>query len=172
MKKLLIGMLFLGLTNLAFAQTSSNEGSILELEGVTIMPANMGYLSIVSSAVKSTKVASLQRAAASHDITKTSIYNRKERFYEFTFKQQDGYLLATYDRHGKILKSYERYKNIPFPVPVRQSLYKAFPGWFTETNQYIVSFASGQGAKKIIKLKMVKDGKTKRVTVDTRGNIL
>lgn len=172
MKKLLIGIFFLGLTNLAFAQSSSEAGSILELEGVTIMPANMGYLSIVSSGLKSVKVASLQRAAASHDITKTSIYKRKLRFYEFTFRQQDGYLVATYDSNGKIMKSNERYKDVVFPKPVRQSIYKAFPGWYSEANQYVVSFTSGREAKKVIKVKLVKEGKTKRIKVDTQGNIL
>ncbi len=173
MKKLLIGIFFLGLTNLAFAQVSSEEGRTLELEGITVMPPNMGYFTnVVNGGVKAIKVVELQKIVASFDIAKSSIYDAKVRLYDFKFKHKDGNVSATFNRDGRIVKSYERYKDIAFPVTVRNSIYKAFPGWSTEANTYIVSYASGHNSKKVLKVKLAKEGKTKHIKVNTQGKIL
>lgn len=173
MKKLLIGIIFLGLTNLAFAQASSMERGTLELEGITVMPANMGYYTnVVNGGIKALKVVELQKTLASFDITKSSFYDGKNRLYHFDFSHKDGSASATYDRKGKIVKSYERYKNIAFPPEVRNSIFKAFPGWSTEANTYIVSYNTGQNAQKVLKVKLEREGKTKRIKLNTQGKIL
>lgn len=173
MKKLLIGIFFLGLTNLAFAQASSEERGALELEGITVMPANMGYYTnVVNGGIKAMKVVELQKTVASFDITKSSIYDDKKRLYHLEFNHKDGNILTTFNRNGRIMKSFERYKNIPFPLTVRNSIYKAYPGWFAEANTYIVSYNSGEDSKKVLKVKLAREGRTKRIKVNTQGKIL
>ena len=72
MKKLLIGIFILGLTSLSYSQASSEEANELALEGITLMPANLTYLSIVSSGIRAQKrirvYQNCNRAAASYDI--------------------------------------------------------------------------------------------------------
>ncbi len=173
MKKLLIGIFFLGLTNLAFAQASSEERGTLELEGITVMPANMAYYTnVLNGGIKALKVLELQKIVASFDITTSSIYDGKNRRYHFEFNHKDGNVSTTFNGNGRIMKSFERYKNIAFPLTVRNSIYKAFPGWSAEANTYIVSYNSGQDAKKVLKVKLKKEGETKRIKVNTQGRIL
>ena len=47
MKKLIIGLLFLGITNLSFSQIENNEISEVELESVVVTAPNYNYLSKV-----------------------------------------------------------------------------------------------------------------------------
>jgi hypothetical protein len=172
MKKLLIGMLFLGLTSLSYSQASAEVRKNLKLDGITLMPANLGYLSVVGAGTKSLKILNLQRAAASFDIKKSSIYNRKARYHVFNFDQKEAHIQATYDRDGRIVKSYERFNDVILEPDFRNSIYLKFPGWNIESNKYEVLYSQGKNPRKVYKLKLKKGNDTKRMKFDINGNIM
>ena len=171
MKKLLIFIFVLGLSGLSYAQASLEVAKELELEGITLMPANLSYLSVVSSGVEATRVINLQRKAASYNITKSPVYDKKEQYYEFSFDQKDDNIFATYDRAGRIVNSRERYKDIILSPAVRNAVFKAYPGWDMEGNSYSVFYTSGKDPKKIYKLHLRKGDQKKRIKCDANGKI-
>ncbi len=172
MKKLLIGIFFLGLTSLAYSQGSSEERKQLKLDGITLMPANLGYLSIVGAGTKSLKVLNLQRAAASFDIKKSSTYNRKAGYHVFSFDQKDGHIIATYDRAGRIIKSSERFSDVVLDTGLRNSIYLKYPGWYIEGNKYEVLYSLGKDTKKVYRFKLKKGDQKKRIKCDANGKIM
>ncbi|MGB5356904.1 MAG: hypothetical protein WBN11_09430 [Eudoraea sp.] len=171
MKNLLVGIFILGLTSLSYSQASFEEANNLELEGITLMPANMTYLTEVSSGSKALRVINLQREAASHDVTQSDIYDGESNLYNVSFTQKDGQVLATYDKDGRILKTFEKYKDIVSPWPVRKSIYKAYPGWSVEGNRYVVSYNKGRDPVTFYKVKIEKGNKHKSVKIDSNGNM-
>lgn len=172
MKKLLIGLLFMGFTSLNFGQAPSEDMAELALDGITLVPANLSYLSIVSSGTKALKVLNLQRAAAAFDITKAAEYNRNARLHHFSFDQKEGHIFATYDGSGRIVRSDESYKDVILLPPTRNRLYKTFPDWEIVGNKYSVLYKLGKETEKVYKIKLKNGNQIKRIKCDPQGKIL
>ncbi len=165
MKKLLTGLVILGLTNLAYPQ-NSNDGSTFLLEGVTVSP-NMLYLSSVSSGTHSKRVWDLENFAARYDITKSPLFDNSDRNYTISFKQSKGLILATYDKNGNIIKTSERFKDIVVPIGVRNYIGKEYPGWVHQGNSYLVSYSGNKNVKKVYKVEIVKQNMQKRIRISS-----
>ncbi len=171
MKKLLIGIYILGLTNLAYSQYL-NGGLEVELEGITVTPLNIDYLHKVKEGTISKKVLNLENMAAEYDITKSPLFNNHIPYYNINFTQPNGQILATYDGRGKLVRSFERFKNIAFPIPVRNSIYRAYPGWTVKGNTYLVSYYHNKDLKKVYRVQLGKDGLKKKLKIDSMGNLM
>lgn len=171
MKNLLIGIFILGLTGLTYSQASSDVFES-ELRGITFVPANSSYFSAVSSGIKARRVIDLQSKVASFDITKSSAFDKEDKFYEVGFKKNEDHILATYDHNGIVINSQERYKDIIMTQKVRSMVFNAYPGWTIEGNMYMVSYAKGKDTKRVFKVNIVKDSKHKRLKLDANGNLL
>ncbi len=163
MKKLMIGLAILSLTNLVYPQ-NSNGGSEVLLEGVTVSP-NMHYLSKVSNGTLSKRVLDLENMAARYDITKYPLFDNSDRNYTIVFKQSKGFILATFDKDGNIIKSYERFKDIAVPVSVRNYIGQNYPGWIHQGNSYLVTYSGKQDVKKIYKVEIEKGNLQKKIRI-------
>jgi hypothetical protein len=172
MKKLLIGLVFMGLTSLSYAQATAEDVAELELEGITLLPANLSYLSMVSAGTKALKVIKLQKAAASFDITTADSYDKNAKYHEFSFDMEDGHIYATYDRDGRIVRSDESFKDVVLLPPTRNSIYNTFPDWEVVGNKYEVLYRLGKKTEKVYKIILKNGNQRKRVKLDPQGKIL
>ena len=56
-----------------------------------------------------------------------------------TAKSSKGYIRATYNDEGAIVKNYQRFKDIALPYEVRNQVYLENKGWTITSNKYIAS---------------------------------
>ncbi len=173
MKNLLIGLMVLGLTSLAYPQEGNGGIEEVVLKGVTLSPVmNSTYRNMVQDVHTAATVKHLEDAVASFDITLSPIYSAGAKDYRITFKNSDGKILAIFDGQGKILYSYEKYSDIALPPAVRQAVYKELPQWNLLRNDYSVIYESDKGVNKIFKIQVGKDNLKKNLKIDSSGNFL
>lgn len=169
MKKVLFGLLALGLTAQVFAQVVKTE----ELSEVTVMAANYKYLKDVKSQeVASVPVQMLERKVAGFDPTSSDFYLDEYDRYNIAFFIPEGKILAAYDNDGKLLRTVERFRNIKIPTAVRTAVLDRFPEWTISKDIYRVSYSDQKGAKKTYKLILKNGDKTLKVKMDEEGNFL
>ncbi|MDE3743402.1 hypothetical protein [Maribacter polysaccharolyticus] len=174
MKKLFINLIALSLVSLGYSQQSvyTDTANEVTLEGVTVSPLNISYLSMVQEESMPDHVTELENKAARYDITKSGIYDYEIEDYEITFSHENGTIIATYDKNGRILNSYERFNNITLPFELRNKIYQEYPGWTIHRDAYIVTYFEDSGVTKICKLHLRKDGKKLNIKIDMDGNII
>lgn len=163
MKKTVLSLMLISAVCIGFAQ--ENEQAI-ELKGVTVSPLNLDYVYTVVDKNMPPSVQKLERKAAQFDVTELDIYNGQFEAYEVFFEQNNGSIIATYDSEGKILQSYERFKNITLPLAIREHIYKGHPGWKINKDIYIVSYYDNRDVSKVAKVQLIKDGLKKNLKVD------
>jgi hypothetical protein len=172
MKNFIIGLLVLGLTNLSVAQTKSLAQSEL-LPEVTIVPRNLTYISKVLDDNAPLKVKKLEKTVASYDVTEHPNYYAGDIYaFDVIFQESNARVIATYDEAGKILKSFERFKNIALPKDIVKQIMAKYPGWHFESDTYLVRYFSGKEAKKYYTVKLLKDNNKVNLKIDPSGKIL
>lgn len=169
MKKIVFGLLFLGLTTQAFAQIIKTE----KLSEVTVYATNYKYLNNVNTQeVASIPVEMLQRKVAAYDIKESELYNDEYDIYRVSFFIPDGKILAAYDGEGKLLRTAERFKDINLPTAVKEAVLDRFPGWIITKDIYLVHYHDKKGVSKKYKLKLENGDKTMRVKLDEKGKFI
>lgn len=63
---------------------------------------------------------------------------KKENFdsYEVNFKSRKGGIIANYDKNGELVRTYQKFKDIALPIPLRKQLVKEYKGWTMTGNTY------------------------------------
>lgn len=168
MKKIILGLLALGLTIPAFAQDVKVE----ELSEVVIRPMNFKYLNAADSRAAAVPVKMLERMVASYDVTEAEFYREDFDFYTVSFYIPDGKIVAEYDANGKIVRTIEKFKDVSVPDGVKTALLDRFPNWKVSKDVYRVTYSEQKGAKKVYKLLLVNGDKKMRVKVDDTGTFL
>ena len=178
MKKLIIGLMALGLTGLCFSQNSTSGIAEVQLKGVVVSATNNSYLIDVLDGNTSPRVRQLQLEAAKYNIKDTKGYDPNFESIQVVFKQSTGkkqsrdIIKATYDKNGKITNASEKFNNIILPPTVRSSIYKDHNGWDLKKNSYQVSYRPGKEVKKVYKVQL-KNGKLKKnLKLDSNGRFL
>ncbi|WP_417213453.1 hypothetical protein [Bizionia sp.] len=170
MKTYVIGLLFLGFTNLMIAQ---NDLALLATPNPTNhsetikMVKNMDYLTTMNDFDISKKVLKLQDLVANYDIKAHNVYNSKSATtYTVNFKEGKNNLLAVYDKNGTLLKCHEQYQNIKLPFVLSSEIIKANPGY--SLNEVYCNIQYNKDVNTEIKYRVVlKNGrKTKTVLLD------
>lgn len=149
--------------SIGFAQ---EEEQTIELEGVTLKPLNLDYMYSVVDKNMPRSVQQLERKVALFDITELDIYNGDFEAYEVFFEQHNGSIIATYDANGKIMESYERFRDIALPVAIREYIAERNPGWKIHKDIYIVSYFDDKDVSKVARVQLVKDGLKKNLKID------
>lgn len=169
MKKILFGLLTIGLTSQAFTQIVKTE----ELSEVIIHATNYKYLnSINTEELASVNVGLLQQKVADFDVKGSGIYQDDYNLYHIDFFIPEGKILAAYDKDGKLMRTAERFKNVNLPIEVRKSVLDRFPEWVITKDLYFVNFHEKKGVTKIYKLRLENGDKMLRVKIDEKGNFL
>ena len=169
MKKIVFGLLVLGLTTQVYSQIIKTE----KLSEVTVYAANYKYLNDVNTQeVASIPVELLERKVASFDVKNSDFYQDDYELYNITFFIPEGKILAAYDKDGKLVRTAEKFKNINLPNVVKKSILDRFPEWTITKDIYLVNYHANKGVSKKYKLKLENGDKTLRIKVDEMGNFL
>ncbi len=169
MKKIVMGLLAIGLTTQAYAQIIKTE----KLSEVTVYATNYKYLSSVNTEeVASIPVEMLERKVAAFDIKGSEFYQDDYDFYEINFYIPEGTILAAYDNDGKLMRTAERFKDINLPMTVKKAVLERFPEWTITKDVYLVNYHEDRGVNKKYKLKLENGDKILRVKVDEKGGFL
>lgn len=168
MKKLMIGLLALGLTTQFYAQVI-NDGMLPEVE---VRATNYKYLNSVDNSEATVSVQLLEDMVAKFDIKSSEFYEDGGDIYRVYFYIPDGKIVAAYDRDGKILYTIEKFKNVALPEDVASSVKDRFPGWKIAKDVYKVNYDTKSGTQKQYKIVLENGNKTIRVKVDDSGVFL
>jgi hypothetical protein len=156
---LLIGSVFP-----AFAQVLLPE--------VVVPSKRYKYLSSVDHKELGEPIKILEYNAAAFDVKNSAFYEDEYDEYFISFYLPNGYILATYDKDGKLLRTAERYKNVALPAAVSKSLIQAYPDWSVPKDVYLVNYEEQKGSTKIWKLILTKEDKRIRVKLNDRGEFI
>lgn len=169
MKKMLIGLVALGLTTQAFTQIVKTE----QLSEVTVYATNYKYLNDVNTEeVASVPVDLLEKKVAAFDLKSSEFYQDDYDLYNITFFIPEGKILAAYDKDGKLIRTAEKFKDINLPTSVKTAILNRFPEWTVTKDVYRVNYHDSKGVNKRYKLKLENGDETVRVKVDELGNFL
>jgi hypothetical protein len=153
--KLLFVAFLLGCTLPVFSQELLPE--------VTVSAVKYKYLSAVDQKEMAQPVKFLERQAAEFDVKNSEFYDDEYDEYSISFYIPNGYILATYDKDGKLLRTAEKYKNVSLPSVVAQAVVQRFPQWSISNDVYLVTYKDESGAKKVWKLLLRNGDKRLRV---------
>lgn len=167
MKKLLVGLIVLGLTIQTFAQVKTEKLSEIEILGV-----NYKYLDAVGASEAAVPVKILEKKAASFDLKNSEFYVDEDTDYYVFFSIPQGKILAVYDGEGEIVRTTERFKDIQLPLSVSNAIVGKYPGWKIYGDIYLVTYNRKGRLNKTYKLFLEKDGKRKRVKTDEKGKFI
>ena len=168
MKKLLLGLLAIGLTTQFYAQVIE-DGMLPEVE---VRATNYKYLNSVDNSEAAVSVQLLEKKAAQFDIKSAEFYEDGSDFYRVYFYIPDGMIVAAYDRDGTILYTIEKFENVALPNSVADAIGEKFPGWKISKDVYRVSYTQKKGAVKRYKVLLDNGVEKVRVKVDENGTFL
>jgi len=168
MKRFILSLLAIGLISFVYSQ----EVKLEELSEVVIEAVNYKYLNTSDNKVAAVPVKMLERKAAAYDVTTKDYYQDNYDYYTVSFVIPDGKLVAVYDPDGKILRTIEKFKDIPLPVAVSKALQDRFPNWEIVQDVYRIRYEDRKGALKNYKVKLQNGDKTMRVMMSEEGEFL
>ncbi len=169
MKKIVLGLLAIGLTTQAYTQIIKT----VELSEVVVYATNYKYLhSLVSEEPAPVPVEMLERKVAAFDVKDSEYYQDDYGVYNINFYIPKGRILAAYDKDGKIIRSAERFQDVALPKSVRDAVVDRFPEWAITKDIYLVRYHEDKGVTKKYKIKLENGDKTIRVKVDEKGEFL
>lgn len=157
MKKILIGALLSGLVSFGYAQRSE-----IDFQGFNYLefkwePINNDYLQKVADGSKSLRVKAMEQKVSGYKYLESPFYDARSLQAGITFRRNNDFIEAVFDRRGNLLKTYEEYKDLMLPLTVRNSIYKSYPGWNIEADTYKVVYNRGTMAEKFYKVRLEKD---------------
>lgn len=85
---------------------------------------------------------------------------------EVKFLSTKGYLKATFNNDGKLLRTYQHFEDIVLPLAVRTQLFSENLGWTMVSNKYIAKGKENRINKELYKIKMENGKQSKRVTIE------
>lgn len=173
MKKLLIYLAVIGFINLGFSQIHQNYVDNYQLASVVINAPNYTYLQKVQDFNTPVRVKKLENQVASYNIKSDPIYDLAfEDKYKVIFEETKSKIVVTYDKHGNILTSFEKFEDVRLPQDIYASIANDYPGWAIVNDTYIVKYYQNkEEVRKIYKIEISKDDTTKNLRINSLGLI-
>jgi hypothetical protein len=175
MKTIVSFLLLLGVLSTSFAQ-DENKGvkgkgnvKVEELPEVVIKRAGTDFSVYLPDKNSDPTVRRLQEEFIAYDLGPD--YEGYEN-YLVVMELDKGVLSATYNEKGKLISVVENYKNVKLPSAVIYKVYIAFPGWRIVNDKFLYSQREGDIIKKQYNLKIRKGKDTKKIIVNSKGDIL
>ena len=153
------------------------EISIPEIEillpEVEVRSINYKYINSVGTSEVAIPVKMLEKKVANFDILNSKYYLAEEPFHYALFKIPEGKILAVYNNEGEIVRTSEKFKDIPLAFCISNAVVDKYPGWRITGDIYLVKYKSKNNTtSKVYTLFIEKDGKKKKLKTDEKGNIL
>ncbi|MBT8299062.1 MAG: nicotinate-nucleotide adenylyltransferase [Maribacter sp.] len=169
MKKFIIGLFVIGLSSPVFAQVTEVE----QLSEVVVKAVNYKYLNATDSKEVAVPVRMLELKAAAYNVKDKDFYAEDDyQFYTIYFRIPEGTIVAAYNPEGKIIRTFEKFKNTSLPIAVSEAIYKRFPNWTIVSDVYRVTYNEKKGVSRTYKLKLENGVKTMRIKIDEKGQFL
>lgn len=168
MRTIIVGLLLIGLTSLCFAQNGDSK----LLSEVEVYATNYNYLKSVKSNDIESPISSLERKVANFDIKSLNLDKDRYLTYKVLFYIPKGKISALYDNDSQIIRTIEKFSDVPLPIPVVQSLMKNFPDCSILGDVYSVWYHYKTGAKKSYKITLLSNDKQLKIKTDENGTIL
>ena len=167
MRAFILGLVFLGLTSLCFAQ---EEGKLLK--EVEVYATNYDYLKNVKSNDIHPAISLLERKVAKFDVKSLSAFDDEYDRYKVLFFIPQGKINALYDNENNIIRTFEKFNNVNLPISVINSVLKTYPECNFESDVFLVTYHHKRGVKKTYKINILSKDKNIKVKTDENGNIL
>ncbi len=168
MKKIILGLLVIGLTSQVFSQ-------VIPLPEIEITAANYKYISTIDSKDLDIDVKMLQEKIADFDLKNADFYLDEYHTYEVIYHTYEvefyipnGTILVAYDKNGEILRTIERYNDVKLPAAVKNTITTYYPEWTLKKDVYQVTYNQNI-SKKVYKVILEKEGKVLRLKIDDKG---
>ena len=169
MKKVVLGLLAIGLSSQMYSQIIKTE----QLSEVSVYATNYKYLNELNTSEEvSVPVELLHRKVAGFNVKDSEFYQDDYGLYQVNFFIPEGTILAAYDANGKLIRTAEKFKNINLPKAVKESIDNRFPEWTITKDIYLVNYQDTKGASLKYKVKLENGDKVLRVKLDEMGNFL
>lgn len=165
MKRIIFGLLIVGLTSQMYAQ----EIALAEVEVV----ANYKYIQATNVEKIALPVKNLEAKVLEFKDDKGVLENEDGVSYNVYFNNSDGKIIVSYDTTGKILKTTEHYKNVRLPLEVLRAIVSRFPNWTIVEDTYHVNYHCDKGiTEKHYKIQLANADKTVDIKTDDKGNFM
>nr|WP_321226245.1 hypothetical protein [uncultured Psychroserpens sp.] len=170
MKKCILGLCLLGLTNLIYAQNdiamaTTNDTEVTYKTTATVSNAQYLNCSYNNNLQLAARIQKLQKIAADYDVTKDRIYSKNKSItYDVVFEANDNYIKAVYDHNGTIISSEEYYEDVRVPYELGKQVAQEFPGWSFNLNNCVISYAKTGEAVLTYTMKLKKGNKSKSIS--------
>ena len=175
MKKLLFGLFVIGLTT-QFGLTTQSFSQVISdgmLPEIEVHSYNYKYLNSIDNTASPVSVKLLQQKVANFDVLESDLFQDEYDYYNVSFYIPEGKIVAAYDGDGKLIKTFEKFKNIKMPNEVSKSVAKRFPGWIVSEDVYKVIYHRSKGVtKQEYKLTLENGDKRMKVKTDSKGNFI
>ncbi|MFS4481613.1 hypothetical protein ACKGJY_01230 [Hyunsoonleella sp. 2307UL5-6] len=70
----------------------------------------------------------------------SDLYDSEDDIYKVTFEINGGTIIASFNKDGKIVKTFEKYNNIKLPQLVMQAISKKYPNCSILEDVYVVKY--------------------------------
>ena len=175
MRAIVVGLLFLGLTSLCYAQNKDGE----MLSEVEVNAINYDYLKSVEVEFIPFSVRSLEIEVANFDVHESSViiigdendYQDEDGNYNVKFTNNNGFIKAVYNEEGIVLEATERFKNIKMPRVVLKSISEKYPNCKISKGLYLVTYNHDEGTTKKYVIILKNNNKRVKIKSDENGNI-
>lgn len=174
MKKIIIVLFLFGFVTQNFAQDDIQIPEIeILLTEVEVKSVNYKYINSVGTSEVALPVRMLEKKVANFDILNSKYYLAEEPYHYALFKIPEGKILAVYNNEGEIVRTSERFKNIPLALCISNAVVDKYPGWRITGDIYLVKYKSKNNKiSKTYTLFIEKQCKKKKLKTDEKGNIL
>ena len=147
MKTYLLGLLFLGLTNLSFAQNDLAAVTVNQTNYTSTRSAvkNLDYKTSFYNKDMSKHILKFQNVVANYNVKNASVYNENRLgTYTVTFKEGQNKITAVYNNEGEIITCNEVYNDIKIPFNLSSKIVKQNPGWKMDAVTCSISYNQDQ----------------------------
>lgn len=174
MKTNLFGLVFLGLTNLVFAQNEIATVSYAPVNYTTTAKTiatsntfkNVDYLTSINFENSAKHIKLLHEKVANYNIKEAKVYVPKSlSSYDVVFTEGANQITAVYNHLGDIINSYESYKNVKLPYAITYKVAEDYPGWEFNSTWCNVTYSKYGVSKTHYKIELKKGNEKKIVRI-------
>lgn len=169
MKKFIVSLILVGLTNLIAAQ---NDLAVVLQKPVinkskTIAIKNAAYLNNTSIDNTAKHIILLHKKVAEFNVRELDIYTpQTTTTYDVVFTEGNNTIKATYNHNGDIISCNELFEGIRLPYSISSKLSKEYPGWEFSNTWCAIEYYENNQTKIVYTIRLKNGSKTKMIKIN------